>query len=266
MADIPITVLIATKNEATRLPRCLKALKVFSDIVVIDSASTDGTALVAVSKGVRVVSFVWDGGYPKKRQWVLDTLDLRYDRILFIDADEEATPALVDEISALDWSCAGYFITGHYVWRGKTLCHGAPNRKLVLFDRRKMMFPVIDDLDIPGMGEMEGHYQPVLKQGFEGEKIGHLKSPMLHHAGEDVQQWQDRHRRYAAWESGMNRKNAWPDDPSLIRQALKRLFRALPFRGAIYFFYAFIFRAGFLDGAAGLQIARLKAAYYAQIT
>ena len=57
-------------------------------------------------------------------------------------------------------SCAGAISLD-----GRVLRHGLANNKLALFDRRAFVFPVVGDLDLPGMGEIEGHYQPVARFG-----------------------------------------------------------------------------------------------------
>jgi glycosyltransferase involved in cell wall biosynthesis len=259
---IPITVLIATRNEASRIARCLEALQDFDDIIVIDSSSTDDTKEIARNHGANVVNFTWNGAYPKKRQWILDHVPCKHDRIFFVDADEIVTPELVKEIAACDWSNAGYFVRGRYILNGKLLRHGLHNNKLVLFDRCKIEFPVIDDLDCDGMGEMEGHYQPILKPQHKDNKIGQLKHVMLHEALDDRAAWLRRHERYAQWEAGMNAKNAWTCDPVPFRQYLKVLFRNAPCRPLIAFLHAYILKRGFLDGREGFKFAASRALYY----
>lgn len=258
---VPVSVLISTKNEASCLARCLSALSAFSEVVVIDSGSTDDTCKIARDRGARVVPFTWDGRYPKKRQWCLDHLTLAHEWIFFVDADEVVTPALADEIATTlqNPQHDGYFISGLYVIQGRVLKHGLRNRKIVLFKRHAFQFPVVNDLDIPGMGEMEGHYQPV---PVAGATIGALRSPMLHYAYNSGEAWQSRHERYATWEAGMNAKGAWPCDPDLRRERLKRIFRALPCRGVIAFMHSYIYKRGFLDGRAGFWLARDRYHYY----
>lgn len=258
---IPITVIVVTKNEVARIARCLDALTDFSEVIVVDSTSTDATQEIAAAKGARVIDFAWNGEYPKKRQWCLDTLELAHEWVFFVDADEVVTGALVEEIRALDFNAAGYFVKGQYVFEGKVLGFGLKNNKLSLIDRRKMEFPVVDDLDIPGMGEIEGHYQPVLKAEFSEENIGQIAAPLLHHAYDDEEGWQARHERYAAWESEMDRRGAWPQDARLV----KRIFKALPFRGVIAFVHCYILKFGFLDGGRGLRFAKSRWDYYRMI-
>lgn len=259
--NIPVSVLVCAKNEGKCLGRCLASLSAFDDIVVIDSHSADDTALIAQSYGARVVPFAWNGQYPKKRQWCLDQLALAYEWILFVDADEVIPETLALEIAAILQNPAheGYFIEGLYVMQGRVLRHGLRNAKLVLFRRHIFSFPVVNDLGIPGMGEMEGHYQPV---PLRKAAIGRLKNPLLHYAYESGEGWQSRHERYALWEAGMDRRDAWPVDPVPVRQLMKVLFRRLPCRGAIAFFHSYIYKRGFLDGLAGLTLAQDRFRYY----
>lgn len=262
MNPIPVSVLVSTRNEEARIASCLSALEAFSEIVVADSGSTDSTALIAQSLGARVVPFAWNGQYPKKRQWCLDHLDLAHEWIFFVDADEIVTSELTKEMAGLFQSKPaydGYFVNGLYVMNNRILKYGLKNSKLVLLDRRKLSFPVVDDLDLPGMGEMEGHYQPV---AGVSSRVGYLKNHMLHHAYDGGEKWESRHRRYAQWEAGMNARNAWPVDPVRQRQILKEVFRALPCRGVIAFLHSYIYKRGFLDGLAGFALARDRYRYY----
>jgi len=259
---IPVSALITTLNEEKNLPRCLAALERFDEIVVVDSNSTDATCDIARSFGARVENFHWNDAYPKKRQWALDTLNLKHDRIFFIDADEEATSVLCNEIAALDWSAPGYFVKGLYVVDGSVLKYGLHNKKLCLFDRRKIEFPVVDDLGIPGMGEMEGHYQPVFKTGVTG-KISTLKNTVLHHALEDKARYQARHDGYVAWRAGMESRNAHPQDPVKAREFLKTLYRRLPFKNTFLFVYYYGVRLGFLEWRKNAAIFAEKSKYHA---
>lgn len=264
----PVSVIITTKNESSRIDKCLSALMGFDEILVVDSGSTDGTQDIVFRRGATLVPYIWNGLYPKKRQWCLDHLKLKNDWIFFVDADEIITEKLFREIQCLFQKgmppCDGYFVRGHYVLNGRTQRFGLSNSKLALFDRRRFEYPVVNDLDLPGMGEMEGHYQPIVLPGQRG-KIGRLKSWLLHEAYDGPEEWLVRHRRYAEWETGMNMRNAWPADPMRRRQALKRIFRAMPGRAYAAFFHSYILKLGFLDGAAGMRLAIDRYRYYCLI-
>lgn len=260
---IPVSVLITTYNEAHNLPRCLSVLKDFDEIIVIDSNSMDETKAIARAQGARVENFTWDKKYPKKRQYCLDNLEIKHDYIFFVDGDEEVTPALVAEIKSLDFKADGYFVRGQYNVQGKVLEHGLQNNKLALFNRHKVEFPIVDDLDIEGMGEMEGHYQPVLKNK-EG-CLAQIKSPLLHFAYDDKEIWTKRHERYAQWEAAMIMRNAYPKDPIAERDFLKQVFRRMPCRNLIAFCHCYFLKFGFWDGVAGFHFAKSRAHYYSLV-
>jgi glycosyltransferase involved in cell wall biosynthesis len=263
---IPVTAIIVAKNEEARLPECLAGLKAFAEIIVVDSGSRDKTAEVARQRGVRVVDFIWNGQYPKKRQWTLENTGIQTDWVLFVDADEIVTPALSAEIEALfaePPACEGYFIEGRYRMGGKLLNFGIKNRKIVLFNRHAFAFPVIDDLDIPGMGEIEGHYQPLPVNA--GARIGALKAFMIHDALDDARAWAFRHEKYARWEAGMNRKATWPQDPVPWRQKAKVTLRQTRLRPELMYLVSYIGKAGFLDGKRGLDFAKSRYRYYDMI-
>ncbi len=261
---IPVSVLVVTKDEEKNLPRCLAALEAFDEVVVVDSSSKDRSREIAQSFGACFVNFEWNGRYPKKRQWCLDHLALKHDHVFFVDADEEVTPSLVDEIAALDWGCSGYFIKGRYIVNRKILRFGLQNDKLCLFDRSKIEFPIVDDLAFDGMGEIEGHYQPVFKNGVSG-KIGTLKNSLYHHAMEDSRRWAARHDGYARWEHCMRAKNIYPTEPSFLRKCIKGMFSVLPFRPYIAFIHSYILKLGILDGWEGLMLSRSRFDYYQKV-
>lgn len=264
MSDIPISVLVTTKNEEDNIARCLSALEAFAQIIVIDSHSDDRTRDISQTFGAETILYQWDGRYPKKRQWCLDTLDIRHDWVFWVDADEAVTEACIAEIRALfqaQRSEAGFFVKGQYVWEGTVLRHGLCNNKLALINRKKIAFPVVDDLDIDGMGEIEGHYQPVRKAGFEGDVIGQVTVPLLHYAYEDDAGWGARHERYAHWEAEMTKRDLWPEDPVLWRQIVKRHLRASVLRPYVVFLYSYIVKMGFLDGVKGARFALSRKHY-----
>src|SRR5580692_11950029 len=109
---LPVTAIVAARNEARNLPRCLESLRDVGEVYVVDSQSTDETAQIADSYGAHVVQFHYQGGWPKKRQWAMESLPLAYDWIFLVDADEALTPEhereILDAIRNPD--CDGYYI------------------------------------------------------------------------------------------------------------------------------------------------------------
>ena len=86
MEKIPVSVIIPVKNEEKNLPRCLSLLKDFSEVIVVDSHSTDKTPQIAEEYGCSLIEFTWNGRFPKKRNWVLRNVELQNTWVLFLDA------------------------------------------------------------------------------------------------------------------------------------------------------------------------------------
>lgn len=266
--SIPVSVVVVTKNEERNIARCIGALWAFDEVVVVDSGSTDATVSKARERGARVFPFFWNGCYPKKRQWILDNLPLSHEWVFFVDADEVVTPSLSREIGRLmarGPRCAGYFVRGRYVLKGRPLRFGMMNNKLALLNRTLVEFPVVDDLDVPGMGEIEGHYQPVVKPDARGVITGQLREALLHHACDDIVAWRERHRRYAIWQAEVNRRGALPGESGLKRRLGKFVMRIPAFAPAVAFLHSYIFRFGLFDGRSGLVLAQLRALYYRDV-
>src|SRR6266704_878632 len=91
---VPLSVLVPVKNEAVNLCECLAGVSFADEIVVVDSASTDGTQEIATAAGARVVQFVWNGKFPRKKNWALENIPWRHEWVLIIDADERITPGI----------------------------------------------------------------------------------------------------------------------------------------------------------------------------
>src|SRR4051812_26782108 len=110
---LPVSVIVPVRNEAHNLPRCLKSLQQMGEVYLVDSQSTDDTAAIAAEYGAKLAQFRYGGGWPKKRQWAMDTLPLNYDWIFLVDADEAVTPELAGEIKrAIESQNADGFYVG----------------------------------------------------------------------------------------------------------------------------------------------------------
>lgn len=272
LPKIPVTVIIATKNEQNNLQTCIDSAADFDQIIIFDSASKDKTKHIADNNNISVINFLWNGKYPKKRQYFLDnhTDKIKHDWIFWLDADERVTPLFTDELIKKlnapdsDQIC-GFFVKARYKINDKTLKFGMANNKLALFRHKQMHFPVVNDLDIiPGIGEIEGHYQPIKKNIFKHQKISSIRAPIIHLAFNTMHNWHERHQRYAHWEDEMDKRHAWPNEDNKKRVLFKRVFKAIPapIKSVVFFIYGYIIKLGFLDAKEGFIFAKLRASYY----
>lgn len=97
-SSIPISVLIVTYNEAHNIEACLRSVSFAKEIIVIDSGSTDQTVSLAKQYTPHVFVTDWPGDGPqKKRAFEKATQDW----ILILDADEQVTPELAEELTKI---------------------------------------------------------------------------------------------------------------------------------------------------------------------
>jgi hypothetical protein len=256
-ATLPVSVIIPVRNEAKNLTRCLEALRRAGEVYVIDSQSVDETVEIARSHGAHVVQFHYQGGWPKKRQWAMDTLPLAHDWILLLDADEALTPALAEEICAAIQNPAidGFYIQLRTQFLGRVLRRGDVGFwKLSLFRRGRGHYECrLKDQDA-SMADMEIH-EHVVVEGATAK----LTNFLIHHNVESLSRYIQKHDEYSNWECRVLLNGA--DDelpPSLFgtqaqrRRWLKRKLFAVPGSPVALFLYRYFLRLGFLDGVPGL--------------
>lgn len=274
--SLPITVLIAARNEAANIARCLAALKPVARVILIDSHSTDDTVKLAQEHGAEVVQFNYTGGYPKKRQWALDTLDLGRSWVLLLDADEVVPEQLWQEIEReiirLDAPDA-FLIRKEFHFLGRRFRFGGfSHQAVLLFRRGQAHFEQLLDNDPSGF-DMEVHERVIV----EGN-IGQLHTPLIHEDFKGLDAYRDRHHRYATWEAAVRhrflitgRYGEKAIEPKLFgnaqerRRWLKKLVMRLPCEPAIWFCYHYLLCGGFLEGRAGFVACQIRAQYIAEV-
>ena len=262
---LPITCIILTKNEEKAIEDCLKSVNFCQQIVVVDSNSIDKTSDIVIESGFELINFTWNKNYPKKKQWALQHPSILNNWVLLLDADERVSKELSDEIidvfsSAKD-SHTAFDVDISYMFANKILKHGHKVTKRILLDKRKCSFPVLDDLNVKNMWEVEGHYQPIVLGS-----VGHLKGKLLHADPDSLFDYFSRHNRYSDWEAHL-RLNS--EDRAIVRKAKSfqgRIFDKIPGKPLIFFLYSYFFRLGFLDGKEGFNYALALAFYYWQIS
>ena len=226
-----LSAILITRNEEANLEDCLASLDgLATQIVVVDTQSTDRTLVIAQRYGALISSPTdWPGFGPQKNR----ALDLASeDWVLSLDADERLTPELRAEImGVLDKPQTDCYAIPRLSWYcGRFMRHSGwtPDYVDRLFKRGSARFSsdLVHERLIP-----KG---PVLK----------LKNRMLHYSFMNHAQVQEKMERYST---------------ASAQQAFVRGKTASPLKailhGAWSFFRTYILRAGFLDGPQGFSLA-----------
>lgn len=275
LPKLPVTVLIAVKNEALNLPKCLGALTPAESVVLIDSDSIDETVSIAQAHGAQVVQFKYASAYPKKRQWALDNVPITTPWVFLLDADEVMTFELWRDIAVVMSSPspkAAYLVEKAFHFLGKRFRFGGFSFHAVLLlqtGRGRFEELAVDpcsNLDI------EVH-ERILVDG----EIGILKNPVLHEDFKGLQAYIDRHNKYSSWEAELRLRylDSGQYGDSAVkaklfgnsqerRRFLKKLVLKMPFEHCVWFVYHYFVRLGFLEGRRGLIACQIRASYIAQ--
>lgn len=263
---LPVSVIVAARNEEKNLPQCLESLRDVGEVYVIDSQSTDATSEIARTFGAQVVQFHYQGGWPKKRQWAMENLPLTYDWIFLVDADEALTPELAEELRTAiqDPNIDGYYISLRMYFLGRPLRHGGADFwKMSLFRRGKGGYECrLRDQD-SSMADMEVHEHVIVRGN-----LAKLKNPLVHRNVESLSRYIKKHDEYSNWEARVwmeGEKSTAELPPSLFgsqaqrRRWLRKKFFSIPGSPIFLFLYRYIFRLGFLDGMPGLIYCAMQA-------
>lgn len=273
---MPITVLLAVKNEALNLARCLTALGPPRRVVVLDSHSTDATEAIAREQGAEVVQFDYQGGYPKKRQWALETLEISTPWVFLLDADEVVPEALWAEIGvaiARRDAPNAFLMTKGFHFLGRRVRYGGFSHSAVLLFRAgRARFERLVEDERDGM-DMEIH-ERVIVDGT----LGRLTTPLIHEDFKGLEAYIARHNKFSTWEARLRHRYLTTGhygeetiQPRLFgnsqerRRFLKTLVMRLPFEHWIWFVYHYFLRLGILEGRAGAIACQIRGSYIAQV-
>ena len=234
----PLSVVIITFNEAANIGRCIMSVKAIADeIVVLDSYSTDDTALIARQLGA-IVYLEKFRGYIGQKNLAMQLASHHY--ILSLDADEALDSKLVDSINEAKktFTHRAYRMNRCTNYCGRYIRHGLwyPDKKIRLFDRR-----------LARWGGLNPHDAIELDDSFP---VRELEGDLLHysfHTPEDL-----------VWQN--NRLSSIAAAARYTKGRRSNWFRMLV-HPAWAFFNGYILRRGFLDGADGFAIAINNAHY-----
>ena len=264
-----LTALILTFNEAIHLERCLANVsQLTSDIVVVDSFSTDQTIQIAQKFGARILQRAWENNHATQVNWALSQLPSTTEWVLRIDGDEILTPTLIAQIQArlpyVDKEVNGISCIRKMVFQGKLIRFGGVGANRVL---RLFRF---------GFGQSESRW---LDEHIKvaGQTID-LSGAMIDDNLRPLDWWIEKHKNYATREAVdlLNLEYQFSKRNSVAELSLKSssigtkrwikesIYAKLPggSRALAYFFLRYLIFCGFLDGLRGSQFHYLQAYWY----
>lgn len=255
------SVVILTFNSESSISQTLDSvLALTDDIHVVDSFSTDRTVEIVRGYGAKVVQHAFEN-YGTQRNWAMESLDLKYEWQLHLDADERLTPELREEIMNLkeETGVTGFYLPRMMLFLGHPIKHGGlcPTWHLRLFRT--------------GIGRCEArkydqHFYVTdgLTRKLRGYMIDDLKMSLT--------AWTVRHNRWASAEveeqlGGHTESRIHgriSGNPVERKRSLRRLYDSFPLfvRPFGLFFYRYIIRAGFLDGPVGFVFYVLQTFWF----
>lgn len=85
------------KNEEAYLSKCLESVKdIVSEIVIVDTGSTDSTVNIATSFNANIYDYQWEDNFSNARNYALSKSTCEW--VLLLDADETLDPASKDKL------------------------------------------------------------------------------------------------------------------------------------------------------------------------
>ena len=226
---IPVSVYVLTTNNRRTIGQCLNSLSWAEELVVVDSFSQDGTYEICKQYTSNIFQRKWTG-HCDQYQYAADLTHL--DWIMFVDADEEIPPELVEEIrtelNRVEKDLNGYFVYRRTYYLGRWIGYGGwyPDGEIRLYRKDK--------------GRWEGGLHARLM--VDG-KVGVLKNQYLHYTYGDISdqiQTIDRYSSIAA--------------ADLFRSGKKFSLFKLLFHPPFRFLKEYLFKSGFRDGLPGFII------------
>lgn len=237
MADkLPISACIICYNEEKKIRRCLESVLWAQEIIVVDSFSTDKTFHIASEYTDKIYQHKWLG-YIGQKNFIKNFATQEW--ILFIDADEEVSPFLREEIINEFSSGESQYIDGYEFPRivkfmNRWIRHGDwyPDIKLRLFKRKKGRCTGIEPHDV------------VTVYGT----IKRLKGPLYHYTYDDITDEINTLNKFSSIAAC-----------SKIKMDQKPKITDILIRPLVRFIKCYFLKCGFLDGKAGFIIATCNA-------
>jgi glycosyltransferase involved in cell wall biosynthesis len=236
-----LSVALITKNEEGNLARTLASVAWANEMVIVDSGSTDRTEEIAREFGAKFFVDEWKGFGAQKNSAIARCTG---DWVLALDADEEVSEELADEVQRLLASAAehdGYYVARRNFFLGRWMRHGGywPDRKLRLFRRGAALF------------EERAVHETMRSSGTTGQ----LRGELLHHAYPTLDGYIEH----------MNRYSSLGAEQAIAKGRTSRGLAAFVWYVWIVpvatFKYNYLLRGGFLDGREGFLQHLYHSAY-----
>lgn len=230
---LPLSAVIISKNEADRIGRCLQSLRgACTEIVVLDSGSTDATIALARAAGARVEHQDWLG-FGAQKNAAIGLASQPW--LLLMDADEWLAEGAENALRALfdsgEVEQADVWLVQRRNWfLGGRLRHVESMERLVRPDHRFLSMLV--------------HERPIL----EGKRVRTSAVAIEHDTARSWEEHLSKQDRYA---------ELWAEQRHSEGRRCGPLAAWTHVAG--YWLKAYLLRAGFLDGRAGWQFHRAHA-------
>ncbi len=252
--DSSVAGVVLTLNEERNLSRVLTSLLWCDELLVLDSGSTDSTESIARQFDAKFFVHIQESPFQitDQRNWALDRCGLQSKWVLFIDADEEVSPILMDEIKLLvsrPSQYNSYELTPRYWFLGKWLrrTQGFPNWHPRLLQRSSVRF------------------QGGVWESFsESAVTSRISEPYEHYAfSKGLDDWLERHQRYASWDAEEIEQYLSKKALVTSRKPYLRMFASYlwPLRPFLRFIQKYILQCGFLEGWQGFIYCLLISFY-----
>jgi glycosyltransferase involved in cell wall biosynthesis len=261
--QVPVSAMIFTLDEEVHLASCLASLAWCDDVIVVDSFSRDDTERIAREAGARFYQHPFTG-FGSQRNWALEHTQPKHEWVLVLDADERATPELIDEmqrvLSADTPEVGAYRVKRRFHMWGRWLRHSGlyPSYVVRLIHRDRVRYAD------------RGHSET---QTVQGHTLS-LEHDLIDENLRGIDDWFTRQNRYSRKEAeyelehshvSSSWRSLFSRDPLERRFALRRLSWRVPGRPVVYFLYAYLWRGGWRDGRDGLTFCLMKALYQGMI-
>lgn len=223
-----LSVIILSKNEEDVIADCIESIKdLANEIIVIDSKSSDRTVDIAKRLGCRVIIHEFKN-FSDSRNFVLS--HARGQWVLYLDADERATPEFIYEVrSLIRKKDPPYGIGGYYIKR-KTYYLG---RDWDFTDRVQRLF--YKKFFIEWHGKV--HESPRIK----GKYI-EITAPILHFTHRDLSKMLEKTNEWSEFEAELRLQSHHP------RMNVIRFLRVM----ITGFIRSYVYEKGYKNGTEGI--------------